>query len=149
VVRAHGRLLAARIGVALCVAVAVALGLVYFVKAIDRLGEDASGNASANFDDREFGGGNSLAVDKDALYEARALIRPDGKYRVVPGPGAEAANELTEQHIEEFARYFLMPRRPAADARWIVCYGCDLSQLPGLQLVWRNDAGIAIGRLPE
>ncbi len=43
-----------------------------------------------------------------------------------------------------------MPRRPAADARWIICYGCDLAQLgDGLEVLWRNDGGIALGRLRE
>ena len=145
--RPHG---AVRLGVVLCVAVTVALGLVYVVRAVDRLGDDAGRNAVANFDDREFAGGNSLAVDKNALYEARALIRPDETYRVVAGPGVDGANELTEQHIGEYARYFLMPRRPAEDARWVLCYGCDLSQLgDDLEILWRNDAGIALGRLPE
>lgn len=145
--RPHG---AVRLGVVLCVAMTVALGLVYVVRAVDTLGGDAGRNAAQNFDDREFAGGNSVVVDKNALYEARALIGPDETYRVVAGPGVEGATELTEPHIEQYARYFLMPRRPAADARWIICYGCDLSQLgDDLEILWRSDAGIALGRLPE
>jgi hypothetical protein len=139
-----------RLGVALCVGVALALGVVYFVHALDRLGDDAGANAAANFDDREFGGGNSLAVDKNALYEARALIRPEETYHVVAGPAVEGANELTEQHIGEYVRYFLMPRRPSPDARWILCYGCDLAQLGSeLDVLWRNDAGISLVKLRE
>lgn len=139
-----------RLGVALCIAVTVVLGLVYFVKAVDRLGGDASRNAAANYDDREFGGGNSLVVDKAALYEARARIPEDETYRVVAGPGVEGASDLTEPHIGEYARYFLMPRRPDPDARWVLCYGCDLSSFGGeLEIVWRNDAGISLGRLSE
>jgi hypothetical protein len=138
-----------RLGVALVVAISVGLGLVYFVKALDRLGDDARVHSEANYDDRELAGGNSLAVDKSALYEARALIPADETYRVVAGPDIEGANELTEPHIGEYARSFLMPRRPADDARWILCYGCDLSRFePDLELLWRNGVGIAIGRLP-
>ena len=83
-----------------CVVVAIAFGLVYFVKTADRLGDAAETNASENFDDREFGGGNSLVVDKRALYQARALIPEDGTYRVLAGPGvtggpgANAAREI-------------------------------------------------------
>jgi hypothetical protein len=117
------------------------LGLVYFVRAVDRLDGDASQNAAANYDDREFGAGNALGVDKEALYEARAWIPDNEAYRVVTGssPGEIAA----------YARYFLMPRRPDSDARWVLCYGCDLSRFgEEFHIVWQNDAGIALGRLP-
>ena len=56
-----------RFAVAACVGVAVVLGLVYLVKALDVLGDEAGVNATQNYDDREFGGGNSLVVDKRAL----------------------------------------------------------------------------------
>jgi hypothetical protein len=136
-----------RVGVAATVAVAVALGLVYFVRAVDELGEQASAHAAANYDDREFGGGNSLVVDKRALYEARALIPPDGSYRVVPGPNVVGATELTEPYIDQFARSFLMPRRPSPDADWILCYGCDpnLLEVP-TDVVWDGGGGISIRR---
>lgn len=130
-----------RLGVALCLAVTVALGLVYFVRAVDRLGDDASLNAAANYDDREFGAGNTLGVDKGALTAARGWIPPNEMYRVVVGPGAPA-------EIALYATYFLMPRRPWPDARWVLCYECDLSHFGGeLEVVWQNDAGIALGRL--
>ena len=140
----------ARLGVILCVAVAVVFGAVYLWRAVDRLGDDAGRNAMSNFDDREFAGGNSLVVDKRALYEARALIPEDGTYRVVTGPGVEGATELTEPYIDQFARSFLMPRRPKPDASWILCYGCDVSELgPGVEVVWENGGGIALVRLTE
>lgn len=135
----------ARAGVVACVALAVTFGLAYFVVTVDRLGDTANRNASTNFDDREFGGGNSLVVDKRALYEARALIPEEGTFHVVAGPGVEGATELTEPYIDQFARYFLMPRRPAADARWIICYGCDRATIDRpTEVVWDNGAGITI-----
>ena len=140
----------ARLGVILCVAVALVLGLVYFVRAVDRLGDDAQRNAALNFDDREFAGGNSLVVDKRALYEARALIPEDGTYRVVAGPRVEGATELTEPYIDQFARSFLMPRRPTADAPWVLCYGCERSALgEGAEVVWDNGAGISLVKVGE
>jgi hypothetical protein len=136
----------ARLGVVLCVLLAAAFGLIYFVKAVDRLGDDAARNAAANFDDREFGGGNSIVVDKRGLYEARALIPEHATYRIVVGGGVEDATELTEPYVDQFARYFLMPRRPAPDARWILCYGCDRSQLgDDFEVVWDNGQGIVLG----
>lgn len=140
----------ARLGVILCVAVALVLGLVYFVRAVDRLGDDAQRNAALNFDDREFAGGNSLVVDKRALYEARALIPEDGTYRVVAGPRIEGATELTEPYIDQFARSFLMPRRPTADAPWVLCYGCERSALEdSAEVVWDNGAGISLVKVGE
>jgi len=140
----------ARLGVMLCVIVALVVGLVYLVRAVDRLGDDASRNSALNFDDREFSGGNSLVVDKRALYEARARIPEDGVYRIVTGPGVEGATELTEPYIDQFARSFLMPRRPTPDASWILCYGCDVSELgSGVEVVWENGGGIALVRLTE
>ena len=136
-----------RAGVVACIVVIVALGLVYFVRAVDRLDDTASTNASMNFDDREFGGGNSLVVDKRALYAARSLIPEDGSYRVVPGPGVEGATDLTEPYIDQYARYFLMPRRPDPEAEWILCYGCDQASLERpADVVWDDGAGISILR---
>jgi hypothetical protein len=130
-----------RLGVALCVAIAVAVGLVFFAKAVDKLGVDASANAEANTDDRALAGGTSLGVAQEALIEARGLIPERAAYRLVLGPDAT--------NIGQFARYFLMPRRPSADARWVLCYGCDLSSLDAdLEVLWRDDAGNAVGRLP-
>lgn len=131
-----------RLGVAACVAVVVVLGLVYLAKAVDRLGDEAGGNAAANYDDREFAGGTALGVDQEALSEARGWIPEHATYRLAVGPSAT--------NVDQFARYFLMPRRPDPDARWVLCYVCDRSRFGDrLQVLWQNDAGIAVGRLPE
>lgn len=135
----------ARLGVVACVSLSAVLGLVYFVRAFDRLDDAARTNAALNFDDREFAGGNSLVVDKRALYEARALIPEDGSYRVAAGPGVDGATNLTEPYIDQFARYFLMPRRPKPDAPWILCYGCDRAALEQIaRVAWDGGAGISI-----
>jgi hypothetical protein len=135
----------ARVGVVACVAVAVALGAVYFVRAVDQLGETASTNAALNFDDREFAGGNSLVADKRALYQARALIPEDGSYRVLTGSPVSGESELTQPYVDQYVRYFLMPRRPAQDAPWIICYGCDTSAIgQPTSVVWTNGGGISI-----
>lgn len=135
-------------GVVACVCAVVVFSVVYLVRAVDRLGEAADVNAAANYDDREFAGGNSLVVDKRALYQARALIPEDGLYRVVAGPRVEGATELTEPYIDQYARYFLMPRRPSAEAEWILCYGCDTAGLDrSAEVVWENGGGISILRV--
>jgi hypothetical protein len=139
----------ARLGVVLCTGLAIVVGVVYFVKAVDRLGDAARTNAAQNFDDREFAGGNAVVVANRPLYEARALVREDETYRVVTGPGVQGATELTASFIDHYARYFLMPRRPSPDARWIICYGCDPEALgEGFEVLLDDEAGILVGRLP-
>lgn len=138
----------ARLGVVLCTVVALGVGLVYFVKAVDRLGDTARTNADQNYDDREFAGGNAVVVGNRPLYEARALIPENETYRVLTGPGVDGATELTAPFIDQYARYFLMPRRPSPEARWIICYGCDRSELgDGFDVLLEDEAGILIGRL--
>lgn len=140
----------ARLGVVLCTALALVVGLVYFAEAVDRLGDAARTNAAQNFDDREFAGGNAVVVSNRPLYEARALIPEDETYRVVTGPHVVGATELTASFIDQYARYFLMPRRPSPDARWIICYGCDPAGLEeGFEVLLEDEAGILVGRLPE
>lgn len=137
-----------QIGVVACAVVAGALALVYVPQAIDRYDEGADTNAAANYDDREFAGGNAVVVDHAALYEARGLIPQDETYRVVTGSNLRDASALTLEFIESFARSFLLPRRPSDEARWILCYGCDPARLGGrLDVLWRNGKGILIGRL--
>jgi len=138
----------ARLGVVLCTTLALGIGLVYFVKAMDRLGDTARTNAAQNYDDREFAGGNAVVVANRPLYEARALIPEDEAYRVIAGPGVDGATELTAPFIDHYARYFLMPRRPSPDARWVICYGCDRSELgDGFEVFLEDEAGIFVGRL--
>ena len=123
-----------------CLAVIIVLGLFYFVRAVDRLGEEASTNATANYDDRAFGAGNALDVDKQALSQARGRIPESDTYRLLVPP--EAAD------LRNFVRYFLMPRRPDPDASWVVCYGCDLASLGSrVRVVWKNNSGFTLGRL--
>jgi hypothetical protein len=130
-----------RLGVAICVSLALVVGVVYFAKALDELGTDASANAEANTDDRALAGGTSLGLVQEALTQARGVIPERGAYRLVVGPDAT--------NIGQFARYFLMPRRPRADARWVLCYGCDLASLGAdLDVLWQDDAGNVVGRLP-
>lgn len=139
-----------RLGVVICVVLATAFSGAYFVKALVELGDVAAANAEQNLDDKEFGGGNALVVDQTALYEARALIPENGTYRVLTGPALDDESGLTRDHIEAYARYFLLPRRPAADARWVLCYGCRFRALGGgAETVWRSEAGVSLVRLPR
>ena len=135
--------------VVLCVALTLLVAGIRYVKALSQLADTASTNSSLSFDDREIAGGNSIVVDQLAAYQARALIPVTDSYRVVVGPGLRGATELTEDHIGGWLRYFLMPRRPEDDARWVICYGCDPATLGNrYEVRWRDDNGISIGYLP-
>jgi hypothetical protein len=124
------------------------IGAVYYGKALARLDATADKNSALSFSDREVAGGNSIIVNQEAAYEARALIPPTEHYRVRTGPRLRNATALTATYVESWYRYFLMPRRPAADARWIICYGCDLAELgPRYDVRWRDSNGISIGHL--
>jgi hypothetical protein len=87
-------------------------------------------------------------VDRTALYRARDLIPRHASFRIVTGPNLTGATDLTLRSIASYATYFLMPRRPSESARWVLCYGCDLDRLGApLQVLWRDEKGIAVGRL--
>ena len=137
----------ARLGVVLCTATALVVGVAYFVKAVDRLGDTARTNAAQNFDDREFAGGNAVVVVNRPLYEARALIGEDETYRVVTGPDVAGATEL-DGVVHRPLRTLLPHAAPPPDARWIICYGCDRSKLgDDFEVLVDDDAGIVLGRL--
>lgn len=134
--------------VVVCIALALGVGAVYYYKALSQLGNTASSNSSLAFDDREIAGGNSVIVDQAAAYEARSLIPVSVAYRLVLGQQLRGRTDLTEKYVGDWFRYFLMPRRPRLDARWIICYGCDTSALGGAYAVrWQDDNGISIGQL--
>jgi hypothetical protein len=122
---------------------------VHYVDAVSQLGDAASGNSALSFEDREIAGGNSIVVDQRAPYEARALIPLDSPYRVVVGKRLLDQTPLTEEFVTTWLTYFLMPRRPAPDAHWVICYGCDSSSLGDhYEPIWQDREGISIGRLP-
>ena len=126
--------------------VTAVIALVYWVKAVSSLGDGASANSRLSYADREIAGGNSVIVDQAAAYRARALIPRDGRYRVITGSALHNATPLTSSFVVDWFRYFLMPRRPSAGARWVICYGCDQTSLGAHYLVrWRDDNGISIG----
>lgn len=138
-----------RSGVVLYLVVALSVGAVYYVKSLSQLGDAASRNASQSFEDREIAGGNSIVVDQRVAYEARGLIPERDSYRVLVGANLREQTELTQEYVAGWLAYFLMPRRPRDDARWIICYGCDRSALgDSYEIRWQDGKGISIGRMP-
>jgi hypothetical protein len=138
----------ARLLVTIIVAIAMCVGLLYYVKAVSQLGDRASSNSSIGFADREIAGGNAIVVDQRVAYEARALIPVGSTYRVVVGPQLRERTDLTETYVAGWFMYFLMPRRPRDAARWTICYGCNTSTLGGsYEVRWDDGKGVSIGRV--
>jgi hypothetical protein len=137
---------ARRVAVPLTVVVTLIVGGVYYGKSIARLDDRADANSGLSFSDRVVAGGNSVIVDQEAATEAEALIPRTASFRVRVGPRLRHATDLTSVYVESWYRYFLLPRRPAADARWIICYGCDTTELGKYVVRWHDGNGISIGR---
>jgi hypothetical protein len=138
-----------RLGVVCLVLVALAAAIVRYPSAIADANDTIAHNAALDYADREIAGGNSVVVDQAAMYEARSRIPAGATYRVVTGAKQPSFNELTIPFVAEFARSFLLPRRPSPTAPWVLCYGCDGSRFPNGEVVWKDDEGISIIRLPR
>lgn len=128
-----------------CASIALVAGVLGTLDGIVEQGERARENARRDWAEREFGGGNSLGADKEALYAARALIPTGASYRLVLGDPIPGGNELSARGLPDFTRHFLMPRRPAEQAEWVICYGCDPAALAGYVALWDGGAGISVG----
>jgi hypothetical protein len=132
------------------VAVTVVAVVVAYPGALLDLGDEATRNSELSFADREIAGGNGVVVDQTVVYAARALIPVGETYHVAIGPDFSGGTDLTSQYVDSYYRYFLMPRRPAEDAQWIVCYGCDVDAYGEHTAVrWSNGSGISILRRPD
>jgi hypothetical protein len=136
-----------RVGVVFLVTTAVIAVLVVYPRLLDELGDDASRNSALGFADREIAGGNGLAVDQQAVYAARGLIPEDATYHVAVDPDFQGGTALTREQVGTFYRYFLLPRREAENAPWIVCYGCDLAEYDGVNVLWADDEGVSIAQV--
>jgi hypothetical protein len=137
-----------RVGVVYLVAVATVAVVVKYPGVLDQHGGEASRNSALSYADREIAGGNGVVADQDAVYAARGIIPEDEAYRIAVNPDYPGGTDLTVPHVESYYHYFLMPRRVAADAHWVICYACDLEQYgPGFEVVWEGDEGVSIVRI--
>lgn len=139
---------AIRVAVVFLVGVTLGAVVLEYPSVLRGAGNDASRNSSLSYADREIAGGNGLVADQLAVYEARGRIPEDEAYRVVVDPDYPHGSAETAQYVDSFYRYFLLPRRPAEDAQWIVCYACDLASYGvGADVVWKGGEDISIVRL--
>ncbi|MDQ3121146.1 MAG: hypothetical protein M3Q59_01265 [Actinomycetota bacterium] len=139
---------AIRVGVVFLVVVAAVAAVVAYPGVIADLGDQASVNDGLSFSDREVAGGNGVVDDQRAVYEARARIPADATYHVAVSDEFEAESVLTVPYVSSYFEYFLMPRRPAEGAPWVICYGCDVTAYgEDATEVWTNGEGISILRV--
>jgi hypothetical protein len=136
-----------RVGVIFLVLATVVAVVVGYPTTLKDRSDAAARNAALSYADREIAGGNGLVADQQVVYEARARIPPDATYHVAVDQNFQAGSDLTVPYVAGYFHYALMPRRPAEDAPWIVCYGCDLAKYGESEVVWRNDDGISIARV--
>lgn len=137
-----------RVGVVFLVVATTVAVAVRYASVLRELGDDASRNSALSFSDREIAGGNGLVADQAAVYAARSLIPEDQTYNVVVSPDFPAGSAETVGHVAAYYRYFLMPRRTAETAPWVVCYGCDRAEYgPSAKVVWRGSDEISIVRI--
>lgn len=137
-----------RVGVAFLMCVVFVAVLLRYPAVLREVGNDASRNSALSYADREFAGGNGLVADQTAAYQARGLIPKNATYHVAVSSDFEGGSDLTVPYVESYYTYFLMPRRPADDAEWVVCYGCDLRQEKrGVEVLWEGSEGISIIRV--
>jgi hypothetical protein len=136
-----------RVGVAFLLAVALVSVAIRYPQVLSDLGDAASRNSALSFSDREIAGGNSVLPDQSAAYAARGRIPEDETYRVAFGPGFARGTSLTRPYAESYYLYFLMPRRQAADAPWVLCHGCDVAELGSrAEVVWEGPESVSIVR---
>ena len=136
-----------RTGVVFLVATAVIAIAIVYPQVLRELGREASENSAQSYDDREIAGGNGIVVDQAAVYAARALIPEGATYHVAVGDDYVGAT-LTRDHVASYLRYFLMPRRPAEAANWVVCYGCERSEYGDrADVLWTDGDDLSIVRV--
>ena len=139
-----------RLVVCLCLGVTlVALAWLY-PQAIADANRAARANAQLDLVDRDLGGGNSVLPAQGIAVESRGRIPEGDTFVVAVGEPRAGWSELAiPASLENFMRYFLLPRRIDPDAPWILCFGCDRAAFPGAAPVWEDEeAALAILRRP-
>jgi hypothetical protein len=123
--------------------------LIHYPDAFRGANDTARANAALDLLDRQVGGGNSVFPDQRLLVEARGRIPEDATFAVAVGERQPGWTDLTGGFAETFAKYFLLPRRFAPDAQWVLCLACNRTAYPGAAEVWSGEDGLAILRRPQ
>jgi hypothetical protein len=111
----------------------------------------ARANATLDPVDRALGGGNSVLPAQGIAIEARGWIPEGAAFSVAVGePRASWSSLAIPDTLENYMRYFLLPRRTSDDVPWVLCFACDRAAYPGATPVWEDvEEGLAILRRPS
>ena len=102
---------------------------------------NAAADANARLDavDRELGGGNSVLPAQAIAVEARGRIPEEGTFTVAVGRRQPGWSSLAiPPTLENYMRYFLLPRKTDPVAPWILCFACDQEAYQGARVVWED-----------
>jgi hypothetical protein len=139
-----------RLVVVFCVGVTLAALAWRYPQEFADANRSARANAALDHTDRELGGGNSVLPAQAIAIEGRGRIPERDTFTVAVGERQEDWSVLADPgSLENYMRYFLLPRRTNPDAPWIICFACDRSAYPNAQPVWEDEEnGLAILRRP-
>ena len=133
-----------------CVAVTLVAAAIRFPQEFAEANRTARANADLDWIDRQLGGGNSVLPAQAIAIEGQGRIPEHGTFAVAAGERREGWSELAiPDTLENYMRYFLLPRRTNPDAPWVLCFACDRSAYPDARPVWEDqEQGLAILRRP-
>jgi len=131
-----------RLGVVLCVGLAVVIALSTYSEALDGNDFWADRNSALDYTARSVPFSEGVGSPKVA-EDARLWMPEDASYRIVThlqGP--------LEWSAPGFLAGFLLPRRQTAsdDTPWVFCYQCDTSALQGFVMLSDGGNGVLFGR---
>ena len=110
-----------------------------YPRAFREANDAARANARLDAVDRQLGGGNSVLPDQAIAVEARGRIPEDGTFTVAVGRPQPGWSSLAiPATLENYMRYFLLPRKTDPAAPWILCFACDPQAYPGARTVWED-----------
>ncbi len=140
-----------RLVVLFCVGVMLVALVWLFPREFGDANRAARANVRLDNIDRELGGGNSVLPAQAIAIEARGRIPARDTFAVAVGEHRSDWSVLADPaSLENYMRYFLLPRRMVSDAPWVLCFACDRSAYPGAQPVWEDSVqGLAILRRPS
>lgn len=139
---------AIRLGVVVCVAVAVTTAAMKLDDVLGILDLRADTNAAYRYDQRNHTLPEWAAAGGKVLEDARLWMPEDATYRVVLG--REFDGIRSADFTRHFLLGFLLPRRPTGSnsAEWVFCYGCDDATLGDrFEVLSRVDGGPSFGRM--
>ena len=90
-----------------------------------------------------------MLPDQSIAIEARGRIPENDRFTVAVGEPQEGWSELaTQDAIDTYMQYFLLPRRRSDSAPWILCFACDRAAYADAEVEWEDEGGLAILRRP-